>query len=181
MQPPIGDYIICYKEDEEATEVDQGAARLGDVHHIHVDVGGGAAEVGFDHGRVAVFQGGDPLLYWGGEKRRKGNKCVLSERGEREAGREGGLRARTLTQTYKDTYLNNPGRREQQPRGDAAEAEDTRDSHVERARDLERRRKDGTHNCLHRPSMGARDDEDKVDGEFAYMYVYIYLVKINID
>jgi len=29
--------------------------------------------------------------------------------------------------------------------------------------------------------MGARDDEDKVDGEFAYMYVYIYLVKINID
>ncbi len=61
MQSPVRDYIICDKEDEETPEIDSGAARLGDVHHLHVGVGGGAAEVGFDHGGVAVFQGGDPL------------------------------------------------------------------------------------------------------------------------
>lgn len=61
MQSPERDYIIGEEEDEETPEVDQGAARLGDVHHLNVGVGGGAAEEGSHHGGVAVFQGGDPL------------------------------------------------------------------------------------------------------------------------
>jgi hypothetical protein len=70
MQSPERNYIVGYKEDEEATKVNPDPTWSGDVHHFHIEVGGGAAEVGFDHSSVAVFQGGDPLLYSvGGERR----------------------------------------------------------------------------------------------------------------
>jgi hypothetical protein len=80
-------------------------------------------------------------------------------------------------------YLNNPGRREKQPRRDAAEAEHARDAHVERTGNFQRRGEDCAHDCLHTSSVSARDDEEEVNGEFpcnkkAYIFGSISLIHV---
>lgn len=67
----------------------------------------------------------------------------------------------------RSTYLNDLGRRKEQPRRDPTKAKDTGDPHIERARNLEGRREDGAHNGLHATGMGPSDDKDEVNGEFA--------------
>lgn len=124
MQSPERNYIVDYKEDKEATKVDPHTAWSCDVHHLHVEVGGGAAEIGFDHGSVAIFQGGDPLLQ--GFKEQISKFCV-SVRGREERGNEGESR------TCINTYLNNPGRRKEQSRGDATKTKHASDTDIERA------------------------------------------------